>query len=102
MRRAAFWIALVVAAALVVVALWLGTLNGTFSGDPFTLLIVLSVATYTITGAVLASRVPRNPIGWLFLIVGLGLLFGGATAEYATDAVVTHPGAWPAVNWAAW
>ncbi|MFL5790282.1 MAG: sensor histidine kinase [Actinomycetota bacterium] len=102
MRRAAFWIALVVAAALVVVALWLGTLNGTFSGDPFTLLIVLSVATYTITGAVLARRVPHNPIGWLFLVVGLGLLFGGATAEYATYTITTNPGALPAGDWAAW
>src|SRR4051812_8462730 len=102
MRRAAFWIALVVAAALVAVALWLGTLNGTFSGDPFTLLIVLSVATYTITGAVLARRVPHNPIGWLFLVVGLGLLFGGATAEYATYTITTNPGALPAGDWAAW
>jgi signal transduction histidine kinase len=101
-RRAAFWIALIAAAALVAVALWLGTLNGTFSGDPFTLLIVLSVATYTITGAVLASRVPHNPIGWLFLVIGLGLLFGGATAEYATYTVITNPGSLPAGEWAAW
>lgn len=102
MRRAAFWTALVAAAVLVVVALSLGTLNGTFSGDPFTLLIVLSVATYTATGAVLASRVPHNPIGWLFLVIGLGLLFGGATAEYATYAIITEPGTLPAGDWAAW
>jgi len=102
MKRAAFWLALVIAGALVVTALWLGTLNGTYSGDPFTLLIVLSVATYTVTGAVLASRVPSNPIGWLFLVIGLGLLFGGATAEYATYALITNPGALPAGDWAAW
>src|SRR5262249_50331655 len=77
-------------------------LNGTYSGDPFTLLIVLSVATYTITGAVLASRVPLNPIGWLFLVIGLGLLLGGATAEYATYTIVTNPGSLPAADWAAW
>jgi signal transduction histidine kinase len=101
-RRIGIWAAIAVAAALVVEALWLGTLNGTFSADPFTLLIVLSVATYTITGAVLASRVPNNPIGWLFLVIGLGLLFGGATAEYATYALITNPGALPAGDWAAW
>jgi signal transduction histidine kinase len=102
MRRVAFWLALALAGALVVVALWLGTLNGTFSGDPFTLLIVLSVATYTVTGALLASRVPHNPIGWLFLVIGLGLLCGGATAEYATYTVITRPGSLPAGDWAAW
>jgi signal transduction histidine kinase len=102
MRRIGVWGAIAVGAALVVEALWLGTLNGTYSGDPFTLLIVLSVATYTITGAVLASRVPHNPIGWLFLVIGLGLLFGGATSEYAMYTVVTNPGALPAGEWAAW
>ncbi len=102
MRRTGLQIALVVGALLVVEALSLGTRNSTFSGDPFTLLIVLSVATYMITGALLASRVPQNPIGWLFLVIGLGLLFGGGTAEYATYTIMTKPGALPAGEWAAW
>ncbi len=102
MRRIGIWLTIAVGAALVVEALWLGTLNGTFSGDPFTLLIVLSVVTYMITGAILAIRVPHNPIGWLFLVIALGLLFGGGTAEYATYTVQTNPGALPAGDWAAW
>ncbi len=102
MRRIGVWSAIAVGAALVVEALWLGTLNGTFSGDPFTLLIILSIVTYAITGAILASRVPHNPIGWLFLLVGVGLLLGGATAEYATYSLVTNPGSLPAGDWAAW
>ena len=102
MRRIAIWLTIAVGAALVVEALWLGTLNGTFSGDPFTLLIVLSVVTYMITGAILAIRVPHNPIGWLFLVIALGLLFGGGTAEYATYTVQTNPGALPGSDWAAW
>ena len=102
MRRIAIWLTIAVGAALVVEALWLGTLNGTFSGDPFTLLIVLSVVTYMITGAILAIRVPHNPIGWLFLVIALGLLFGGGTAEYATYTVQTNPGALPGGDWAAW
>jgi signal transduction histidine kinase len=101
-RRIGIWFAIAVGAALVVEALWLGTLNGTFSGDPFTLLIVLSVVTYMVTGAILAIRVPHNPIGWLFLVIALGLLFGGGTAEYATYTVQTNPGALPGGDWAAW
>ena len=102
MKRIGIWLAIAVGAALVVEAIWLGTLNGTFSGDPFTLLIVLSVVTYMITGAILAIRVPHNPIGWLFLVIALGLLFGGGTAEYATYTVQTNPGALPGGDWAAW
>jgi signal transduction histidine kinase len=101
-RRIGIWLAIAVGAALVVEALWLGTLNETFSGDPFTLLIVLSVVTYMVTGAILAIRVPHNPIGWLFLVIALGLLFGGGTAEYATYTVQTNPGALPGGDWAAW
>jgi signal transduction histidine kinase len=101
-RRLGIWAAIGVGAALVVEALWLGTLNGTFSDDPFTLLIVLSVATYMMTGAILATRVPHNPIGWLFLVIALGLLFGGGTAEYAMYTLLTNPGALPAGVWAAW
>jgi signal transduction histidine kinase len=100
--RIALWLAIVVGAALLAEALTLGTLNGTFSGDPATLLIVLSIATYMVTGAILASRVPHNPIGWLFIVIGLGLLSGGGTAEYATYTLVTKPGALPAGHWAAW
>ena len=102
MKRIGLWLAVTLGALLVVEAVWLGTLNGTFSGDPFTLLIVLSVTTYMITGAILAVRVPHNPIGWLFLVIALGLLFGGGTAEYATYALHTKPGALPAGDWAAW
>jgi signal transduction histidine kinase len=101
-RRLGIWAAIVAGAALVVEALWLGTLNGTFSGDPFTLLIVLSVVTYMITGAILAIRVPHNPIGWLFLLIALGLLLGGGTSEYAMYTLATKPGALPAGDWAAW
>jgi signal transduction histidine kinase len=101
-KRIGIWLAIAVGAALVVEAIWLGTLNGTFSGDPFTLLIIMSVVTYMVTGAILAIRVPHNPIGWLFLLIALGLLFGGGTAEYATYAVQTNPGALPGGDWAAW
>jgi hypothetical protein len=88
--------------ALFVAAIVLATLNHTFTDDPFTLLSVAFLGTYAGVGAVLAWRVPRNPIGWLFLVAGLGVLWGGASEEYAKYALETAPGSLPfgaAVAW---
>ena len=52
-------------------------------------------------GAIVASRRPGNPIGWLFLAEALGFALGLATdtyAKYATRAGVTPPSA----TWAVW
>jgi signal transduction histidine kinase len=53
-------------------------------------------------GAFIASRVPRNPIGWLYLTVALLVALGFAGGEYAEHAVLTNPGSLPAPQWAAW
>ena len=67
---------LVTGGALFVAAIVLATLNHTFTDDPFTLLSIAFLVTYAGSAAVLASRVPQNPIGWLFLVAGLGVLLG--------------------------
>jgi hypothetical protein len=55
---------------------------------------VLSLA-YPTVGALIASRLPTNPIGWIFC--GMGLLYGAgrfttAYADYALTENVTFPG----------
>ena len=87
---------------LAVSALWLAWRNDSYARDPSIFLSILMVFTYAAVGALLASRLPRNPIGWLFLIAGLGLLFGGATNEYATNALTVSPGNLPFGEMAAW
>jgi signal transduction histidine kinase len=94
--------AVVLVAVLVVAAVSLGVRNATFSDDPFTLLSIAVLATYAGVGAFLVMRLPRNPIGWLFLAAGLGILFGGVGAEYATYALQTAPGSLPFGRAAAW
>jgi len=101
-RRVAIGATLVLVVVLVTVAMVLGVRNGTFSGDPFTLLSVAALATYAGVGAFLVLRLPRNPIGWLFLIAGLGILWGGAGSEYAKYTLETNPGALPFGSAAAW
>ena len=57
---------------------------------------------FGLVGALVASRLPANPIGWLFLALALlegsyELAFG--YTHYALDA---DPGALPGVAWTAW
>jgi signal transduction histidine kinase len=53
-------------------------------------------------GAFIASRVPRNPLGWLYLAVAWLVGLGFTGGEYAEYAVLTDPGSLPAPQWAAW
>ena len=62
---------------------------------------VAAVAFPTV-GAIIASRRPGNPIGWIFCFVGLSLGIAILAAEYAVYALVTEPGALPAGVLAAW
>jgi hypothetical protein len=57
------------------------------------LLAVLGAAT---VGAVLASRRPRHPVGWLLLGFALSLTASGVIFSYVTYGLVARPGALPA------
>ena len=56
-------------------------------------------------GALVASRRPRNPIGWVY-VVGMILVeiggFNNFADQYALYAVVTRPGSLPAAQWIEW
>ncbi|HEY1331601.1 MAG TPA: sensor histidine kinase [Actinomycetota bacterium] len=53
-------------------------------------------------GIVLASRRPRNPIGWLFLSAGLFLSVTTFTLAYSAHAMLADPGSLPAGRLMAW
>src|ERR1700674_336907 len=54
------------------------------------------------TGAVIASRRPANPIGWLYCVMGfLGALTDFAQ-QYAFRGLVDHPGSLPGAVYLAW
>ena len=52
-------------------------------------------------GALIASRQPRNVIGWLFLSIAIVSALQGLADQYARYGLITHPGA-PAAVWAFW
>jgi hypothetical protein len=59
---------------------------------------VLSLVSAATVGAVLASRRPRHPVGWLLLVLGLSLALGGVVPAYAAYGLLAHPGALPAAH----
>jgi hypothetical protein len=59
---------------------------------------VLAAVSATTVGAVLASRRPRHPVGWLLLVLGLSLAWAGVVPAYAAYGLLARPGALPAAH----
>jgi hypothetical protein len=61
--------------------------------------------TFLVVGALIASRRPRNPLGWLYLVAMIVIAFGGKAKfadQYAYYALLTRPGSLPAAAWVIW
>lgn len=66
-------------------------------------LIPFIAVAYTIVGALVVSRHPRNPVGWIFLSVGvLSVLQTLANAHYAYSPVLLETSQPPGLNLAKW
>jgi hypothetical protein len=58
--------------------------------------------TFQTVGALIASRRPENPIGWVFCGMGLTLVAAVFFGNYAEYSLVVEPGALPRAETAAW
>jgi signal transduction histidine kinase len=88
---------------LSVAAIWLSVLNGTTTNliDSITVTLVATLP-FTVIGALIASRFPRNAIGWIFCAVGVFQASTVSAFEYARYTLVTAPGSLPLGGLAAW
>ena len=59
------------------------------------IVFIVSLAALATTGAVVVSRYPGNPIGWLLLFATLAAAVAGGTEIYAQYTVHVRPGALP-------
>jgi hypothetical protein len=67
---------------------------------PFVFLV--TALNFTLVGALVSSRRPGNPIGWVSLGAGLALALFSAAGEYAIYALVSRSGSLPGASVAAW
>ena len=61
----------------------------------FDVTVGLAVVVYAGVGRLIASRVPRNAIGWLLVLMGLSLGASVLAEQYALYGLATAPGSLP-------
>lgn len=96
-----------IAAVVISLLVWLARgmlyLPVSFGRSPVGVLgLVVSPICYAAVGGILAARVPRNPIGWLFLAMGVAL---GSMLPVNLVVAAAHESLRPAsalVTWLAW
>jgi hypothetical protein len=62
---------------------------------------LLALVTAPTVGAVLATRRPRHPVGWLLLGLGTLITLSGFIDGYAPYGLLARPGSLPGARWAA-
>jgi uncharacterized membrane protein (DUF373 family) len=99
------WSLCAVSVVLTALSLWLLRLNlshlGTLVYEPW-LDNTLGALSYAPVGALVASRRPDNPIGWLVCLYGLVISLSYFSAEYAIYALLAQPDSLPAGQAMAW
>ncbi len=93
------WFLTVLAMALTLFLTSLNEPTSSFSNTAFLSLLILAFST---VGALVASRRPENPIGWLFCSGALVWILGELALEYGVYALITAPRELPAGAWMAW
>ncbi|MDQ3591237.1 MAG: hypothetical protein M3392_13510 [Actinomycetota bacterium] len=111
-RRAAAWLAWAACALCVTPLAVSGVLlllNGPSEGGTSTwgteynnFIFPVVVLAFALVGALVASRLPTNPIGWICLTIGLTAMLGSAAAEYGVYALPNQAGSLPGGEYAAW
>jgi hypothetical protein len=106
-RRAVVWLAWLLAGVSVLLGV-AGAVFGALNGySPIELVrevavgVILAV-TFPLVGALVASRRPGNPLGWIFCVIGLAQGLTTVGWEYGTYALRTRPGSLPGGEVASW
>jgi hypothetical protein len=100
-KRIAFWLAwftwiFYVVIAIVTLLFQMKNAPSEWLSDIFGALVLFAFAT---VGALIASRRPQNPIGWIFCLGTLFSALGNFLLEYAVYTLITVPGSLPAGAW---
>src|SRR5215210_4822794 len=69
---------------------------------PQELTFLVGVVACALVGAVVASRRPRNPIGWFFVLSASSFAIRDATLQYAVYGLIIVPGSLPLAHAMAW
>lgn len=97
------WALLGLACSMGLFSLELSRRNGEDLSDASLILVQLLFAAL---GALVATRQPKNAVGWIFMAIGLLSIGGSLSEQYATLAYLTDPGSlvapWVALWFGEW
>src|ERR671920_390046 len=93
--RAATWLAWPLW-TLIVATIGFGFLMWPVSEGALIPLVLSTAVPFATVGAIVASRRPYNPVGWLFIAFGAAAALRFTGSQYATYALLKHPGSLPA------
>ena len=100
-RRRLPWVIYGLMLVLLAITAVLTVENDSF--EAFVAIAILMMLGYGTVGALLASRIPGNPLGWLMLAIGLGFVLVGLTSELVTYGYLTEPSSSvPLLGFAVW
>ena len=88
-----------VALAMIACSIVLAALN---NFDLWSLDIILTEAAAALVGGLVASRRPKNPVGWFIIGHALCFTLGEFTRQYAIYGALTQPGSLPFARAMAW
>jgi hypothetical protein len=94
-RRTAVWVAWSLCGLTLVLIACAGALAALNDYDLGKLLFVFTEVSAALVGGLIASRQPRNPVGWLIIGHALCFTLGEFGRQYAVYGVLTEPGSLP-------
>src|SRR5215203_7270033 len=109
--RAAAWLAWsLVTLSVVLLVGWIALAQiarSTAPGRPFynpveAVFVLATVLTFSVVGAIVASRQPRNAIGWIFCGIGLLVSLNSLSGSYVEYRLAGGYGPWNLTETAAW
>jgi signal transduction histidine kinase len=100
--RLTAWSLWAVIVALAAATATLTILSGGDRTDEGLMVAALGMLGFATVGALIASRFPGNPIGWLLQVAALGFVVAGAADAYGVYTLVAKVGALPAPEVVIW
>jgi len=100
--RAAAWVAWSLCGLTLVLVGFIVAFDVLRQEDVQGLFVLVAVVANALVGAVVASRRPRNPIGWFFVLSASSIAIAEATLRYAVYGLVIDPGSLPLAHAMVW
>ncbi len=79
-----------------------GVITDVVANYVFAAVFAAIVLSFSTVGALIATRQPQNPIGWIMIVAGFGLAATILTGNYVELSLAQPPGRLPATEWVAW